>query len=153
MSCSSQNDSGLTRELVGRYFHGNLFRCTDYGPILRKIVFWQCRWTQQTTFGPILNASIGNLETEDRVREERGPFPVAVQQRQALSIEVFFCISEQQCSMKIDLSRLRGLQTLFQLRLCLRRFSSTLTQQSKSRDVFLSMPGRACEDVRVVMCD
>ena len=109
MSCSSQNDSGLTRELVGIIFMA-LCRCTDYGPILRKIVFWLCRWIRQIAFGPILNASIGNLETEDRVREERGPFPVAVPQRQALSIIVhsFCCISEQQCSMKIDLSCLHG---------------------------------------------
>ena len=33
-----------------------------------------CRWTRQTTFGPILNTSIGYLETQDPIREERGLF-------------------------------------------------------------------------------
>ena len=37
-------------------------------------VVFLCRWTRQTTFGPILNTSIGYLETQDRVREERGLF-------------------------------------------------------------------------------
>ena len=48
-------------------------------------------------------------------------------------------IPEQQCSMKIDLFP-----------------SSTFlnsVMQSNSEDVFLSMPGRTCQDVSVVICD
>ena len=63
----------------------------------------------------------------------------------------FCCISEQQCSLKI--SCLRGLHTFFQLRSCLRQLSSTLPEQSNSEDVSLSMSGRACQDIGVVIFD
>ena len=36
-----ENNSDLTRELVEQNFDGNLSRCTDHRPVLRKIVLWQ----------------------------------------------------------------------------------------------------------------
>ena len=68
-----------------------------------------CRWTRQTTFGPFLNTSIGGLETEERVREERGLFHEQCNSgsrcHSSFTRKKCFCrIPEQQCSMKLDLS-------------------------------------------------
>ena len=75
--------------------------------------------------------------------------------RQSLSIIVhrkcFCCISEQQCSMKIDPSGLRALVTLCRSRFFLpSSISPTLTEQSNSEDVSFRFPERACQDVGFV---
>ena len=66
----------------------------------------------------------------------------------------FCCISEQQCStiflVSVDFKRCSGSESL-------RHLSSTLSEQSNSEDVSLSMPivhaGRSCWDVSVVTSD
>ena len=159
-----ENISDLIRELVEQNFDGNLTRCTDCRPILRMVVLWQAhhcsyavghgRHIQDLCIsGPNLNASIGNQETDDQVREER-----------ALFHERYNCNVVNHRSQEVlllhfgatvfyEISCLRGLQTFFQLRSGLRQLSSTLPEQSNSEDVSLSMPGRACQDVGVVICD
>ena len=112
-----ENNSHSARELVERTL------MTDYRPL------WQAHHH---------SCAVGHGRPRSRPLQFPGPFPMhllgnspprkrsvssAVQQRQPLSIIVhrkcFCCISEQQCSMKIDLSCLRGLPTLCQLRFCL----------------------------------
>ena len=105
-----------------------------------------CRWTRQTAFGPILNASIGNLETEDWFPDEKGLFHERCNSgsRCQSSFTGNASVAFRSNSvLRCLISLLRGLQTFWST-------SSTLTERSNSEDVSLSIPGRACEDVRVL---
>ena len=84
------DDSDLTREMVEQNFDDNLFRCTVYGPILRKILFFNKHTTIPVpldTADHILKASIGNQET--------GTVTLST----IVHRKGFCCISEQQYSM------------------------------------------------------
>ena len=62
----------------------------------------------------------------------------------------FCCISVQQCSTNFLVS---VDSNIVPVPGSLRHLSSTLTEQTNSEDVSLSMSERACQDVGVVICD
>ena len=139
-----ENNSDLIRELVEQNFDDNLFRCTDYRPVLQKIVLWQAHHHSYAVGHgrPYLDPFSKHLQETRRQRTEFAKkelcFMTGITATLSTNLhrKCFCCISEQQCSLK---SCLRGLQTFFQFRPCLRPLSSTLPEQSNSEDVSLSM--------------
>ena len=143
-----ENNSDLIRELVEQKFDDKLFRCIGYGPVLRKILFWRAQYHSYA----VGHGIHGNQETEDRFREGRDLFHEqynsnVVNHRSQEGLLLHF---EQQCSKNflapVDFKHCSISRSL-------RHLSSTLTERCNSEDVSLSVCGRACQDVGVVICD
>ena len=105
------DDSDLTRELFEQNFDDKVFRCTDYGPILQKIVFWEVHQHSHAAGhgkphpDPSLMPPLGT--SRQRTESAQKEFCFMSGTTATLSSTVhrkgFFCISVQQCSMILDL--------------------------------------------------